>query len=142
MHGAAAVKLLFTCYLGSCKNLLTSGEAVMLALNSLEGSKIRISNVVLGDSATHHEALNAAIGDLIRRHPCSPPQMSIHFAHYESGVSAPSRQPPLLCQHHRRHLHWTSGRTKMKRRHPLVFSVRSGSSSSFAILLSATSGSS
>lgn len=125
MHGAAAVKLLFTCYLGSLENLLTSGEAVMLALNSLEGSKIRISYVVLGDSATHHEALNAAIDDLIRRHPCSPPQMSIHSVHYELGVSAPSVQLPFLFQHDR-HLHWTSGRTKMKRRHPLVFSVRSG----------------
>jgi hypothetical protein len=69
----------------------------MLALNSREGSKIRISNVVLGDSATHHEALNAAIGDLIRRHLCSLLPMSSHFDHYESGVSAPSVQPPLLC---------------------------------------------
>lgn len=116
---------------------MTSGEAVRLALNSREGSKIRISNLVLEDSATHHEGLNVSISDLIRRHLCSPRQIRSHFAHYESGVSAPSRQLPLLCYHHRHHLHWKNGRTKMKRRHPLVFSVRTGSSSSFAILLSA-----
>ena len=108
----------------------------MLDLNLQGGSKARISDGLLEDSATHDEGLNVSTGDSIHRHLCSPRPMRSQFAHYELGVLAPSRQPPHLCQHHHRlrrpHSTNSGRRMKMMRRHPLVFSVRSAWSSFFA----------